>query len=60
MMGQRQVLQGALFYDFSVETHVPPEHLLRRIDRFVDLDGVRTWPAPLYSSMGDRRSIRSG
>ena len=29
MMGPRQVAQGALFYEFSIEDHVPPDHLLR-------------------------------
>jgi transposase len=52
MMGARQVSQGALFYEFSLESHVPADHLLRRIDRFVDLDGVRSRLAPLYSSTG--------
>ena len=36
MMG-RQVEQAALFYNFSLEAHVPAEHLCRSIDRFVDL-----------------------
>ena len=39
MMGERRVMQEALFYGFSLERHVPDDHLLRRIDRFVDLDG---------------------
>jgi len=34
MMGHRQVEQAALFYEFSLERHVPPDHLLR-IDRQV-------------------------
>jgi hypothetical protein len=37
MMGERQVDQSALFYEFSVEKHVPVAHMLRSIDRFVDL-----------------------
>ncbi len=41
MMGPRQVEQGALFYEFSLDTHVPADHLLRSIDRFVDLAGLR-------------------
>ena len=41
MMGRRQVEQGALFYEFSLDTHVPADHLLRGIDRFVDLSGLR-------------------
>jgi hypothetical protein len=41
MMGERQVDQAALFYEFSLERHVPLDHLLRTIDRFVDLEGIR-------------------
>jgi len=52
MMGARQVEQGALFYDFSLDAHVPGDHLLRSIDRFVDLSEVRRELAPFYSSMG--------
>lgn len=52
MMGPRQVEQRALFYDFSLDAHVPPDHLLRSIDRFVDLSEVRRELAPFYSSMG--------
>ncbi len=37
MMGPRQEAQAALFYEFSLEDHVPQDHLLRSIDRFVDL-----------------------
>jgi hypothetical protein len=35
MMGKRQVQQGALLYEFSLERQVPETHLLRAIDRFV-------------------------
>jgi transposase len=52
MMGPRQVEQGALFYNFSIDAHVPADHLLRSIDRFVDLSEVRRDLAPFYSSMG--------
>ena len=52
MMGERRVDQGALFYEFCLEDHVPRDHLLRSIDRFVDLDGIRTHLAPYYSPMG--------
>jgi transposase len=52
MMGPRQVAQGALFYEFSLERHVPEDHLVRSIDRFVDLGDVRGRLAPLYSSTG--------
>lgn len=52
MMGPRQEAQGALFYDFSVEDHVPAEHLVRAIDRFIDLGDVRERLAPFYSETG--------
>ena len=52
MMGERRSGQEALFYEFSLERHVPAEHLLRSIDRFVDLDGVRCELAPFYSEVG--------
>lgn len=52
MMGSRQVAQGALFYDFSIEDHVPENHLLRRIDCFVDLSGIRRFLEPFYSTSG--------
>lgn len=52
MMGPRQVVQGSLFYEFSIEDHVPPDHLVRGIDRFVDLGDMRRHLAPFYSAMG--------
>src|SRR5712664_4410872 len=52
MMGERTVLQEALFYGFSLERHVPSDHMLRSIDRFVDLSGVRAHLEPFYSAMG--------
>src|SRR4029453_2858492 len=52
MMGQRQVDQAALFYEFSLERPVPASHLLRSIDRFVDPRDVRSHLAPFYSYTG--------
>jgi hypothetical protein len=52
MMGERRVMQEALFYGFSLERHVPDSHMLRRIDRFVDLSEVRAHLAPYYSDVG--------
>jgi transposase len=52
MMGESQVQQDALFYEFSLERHVPGDHLLRAIDRFVELDGVRAHLVPFYSETG--------
>jgi transposase len=52
MMGDRRIDQSALFYEFSIERHVPADHMLRAIDRFVDLEGVRAHVAPFYSPIG--------
>ena len=52
MMGSRQIEQGVLFYNFSLDAHVPADHLLRSIDRFVELSEMRRELAPFYSSMG--------
>jgi len=56
MMGERRIGQEALFYEFSLERHVPERHLLRSIERFVELDGLRRELAPFYSEVG-RASI---
>ncbi len=52
MMGHRQVEQAALFYEFSLERHIPPDHLLRSIDRFVELGELRRELTGFYSSIG--------
>ncbi|WP_062120862.1 IS1182 family transposase [Aureimonas sp. AU40] len=52
MMGPRQVDQASLFYEFSLDRHVPAGHLLRSIDRFVDLSDLRRDLAPYYSTTG--------
>lgn len=52
MMGPRQVAQGALFYEFSIDDYVPKDHPLRLIDQFVDLSDVRPLLAPYYSEVG--------
>ncbi len=52
MMGERQVHQDALFYEFSLERHVPETHLLRSIDPFVDLSSIREHLRPFYSEVG--------
>ena len=52
MLGPKQEAQGALFYEFSIEDHVPQDHLLRSIDRFVDLSDIRQHLSPFYSNTG--------
>ena len=51
MMG----LQGTparLFYDFCLDEHVPSDHLLRGVDRHLELDELRQLLKPFYSQMG--------
>jgi hypothetical protein len=52
MMVRQAVGQEPLFYGFTIERHVPADRLLRAIDRFVDLEGVREHLQPFYSATG--------
>jgi transposase len=52
MMGQQGGGQDRLFYSFNLETHVPQDHLLRGIDRFLDLSELREHLEPFYSHTG--------
>lgn len=52
MMGERVVMQDRLFYEFRLEEYIPADHLLRAIDRFVDLSDLRRYLASFYSSTG--------
>jgi len=52
MLGPKQEAQGALFYEFSIDDHVPQDHLLRSIDRFVDLSDIRQHLSDFYSHTG--------
>src|SRR3954454_6538203 len=52
MMGDRLVMQESLFYQFRLDDHVPADHMLRAIDRFLDLDGLRRHLTPFYSTTG--------
>jgi hypothetical protein len=52
MMDERTVMQEALFHGFSLEDHVPADHLLRSIERFVDWAGLREHLRPFYSETG--------
>ena len=53
MMGDRLVMQESLFYQFRLDDHVPADHMLRGIDRFLDLGGLRgRHLAPFYSTTG--------
>jgi transposase len=52
MMGERAVRQEALFYGFNLHDHVPADHLLRSIDRLVELISIHRQLAPYYSAIG--------
>lgn len=52
MMGQQGGNQERLFYSFSLEDHVPADHLLRGVDRFLDLSELRQHLAGHYSNTG--------
>lgn len=51
MMGT-QAVPTQLFYDFCLEDHIPADHLLRRIEGFLDLEEIRARLRPYYSTMG--------
>jgi hypothetical protein len=51
MMGT-QAVPAQLFYDFSIEKYVPANHLLRRIDHFLDLEDLRIRLKPCDSATG--------
>src|SRR5436305_12546080 len=52
MMGDRLVMQESLFCQFRLDDHVPADHMLRAIDRFLDFDRLRRHLAPFYSTTG--------
>src|SRR5262245_32346250 len=52
MMGQQAGNQDRLFYRFHLDDQVPTDHLLRGIDRFLDLSDLRRHLAAFYSHTG--------
>ncbi|KPW91923.1 Transposase [Pseudomonas amygdali pv. photiniae] len=52
MMGQLSSGQERLFYSFNIEDHIPANHLLRSIDRCLDLSDLRHYLADFYSPIG--------
>lgn len=59
MMGRQGGSQDRLFYSFRLDEYVPKDHLLRGIDKFLDLSDLRTHLASFYSHTG-RPSIDLG
>ena len=60
----RQVAQGALFYRFRLDDHVPADHLLRRIDALFDLvfvrDALAASSSPVNNALRRRTAWVSG
>lgn len=52
MIGQHRGSQDRLFYSFNVEDYIPPNHLMRGIDRCLDLSQLRHHLADHYSHTG--------
>ena len=52
MMGRNDKPQKPLFYTFNLDDQVPQDHLLRKIDRFLDLSDLHEHLAPYYSHTG--------
>jgi transposase len=52
MMGPQNDAQEKLFYSFQLEDHIPKNHLLRGIDRFLDLSDLHQYLAEFYSHIG--------
>ena len=52
MMGQLSRGQERLFYSFNLEDHIPANHLLRSIDKCLDLSDLRHYLADFYSPIG--------
>jgi hypothetical protein len=59
MMGHHMGGQERLFYSFNLEDHITDNHLLRGIDRFLDLSALRNISHRLTVTRVGRRSIRS-
>ena len=56
MMGT-QTVETQLFYEFDLDAHVPPRHILREIDRFLDMAAMREQLRPFYKPDGGARKI---
>jgi transposase len=52
MMGFQGNKQERLFYSFNLEDHIPQNHLLRGIDRYLDLSSLRQHLSEFYSHTG--------
>ena len=60
MMGLLEGGSEKLFYEFSLDDAVPSDHLLRKIDRFLDFDEFRSHLRPYYSAIGQSDGTLTG
>lgn len=58
-MEQLSIGQDRLFYSFNREDHIPKNHLLRSIDRRLDLSDLRHYLADFYRQWDVLRLILS-
>ena len=59
MMGRQSGGQKQLFYAFNLDDHVPPDHLLRGVDQFLDLGDLHSTSLRSTAIPGDPRLIHS-
>jgi len=52
MMGRKDKPQSPFFYSFNLDEVVPQDHLLRKIDRILDLSDLHQHLASYYSYTG--------
>lgn len=52
MMGRKNDQQGRFFYHLNLDEYVPEDHLLRGVDRFLDLGQLHEYLEPFYSHTG--------
>lgn len=52
MMGRLPGGQNAPFYEFSIDDHLPQDHLLRALDQFLDVGELITYLQRYYSAIG--------
>lgn len=52
MVGQLSSGRERLFYSFNLEDHIPANHLLRNIDRCLDLSDLHHYLVKFYSPIG--------
>lgn len=58
MMGVLEA-PARLFYDFDLEAQVPTDHMLRQIDRFLDVGAVREVLNPVTATLAAPRLIQN-